>query len=524
MDKNFSLNKRGSGIMLHPTSLPGSFGVGDLGPEAFRFADFLASSGQSWWQTFPLGPTGYGRSPYQTLSVFAGNPILISLEKIAKKGWLKSREIQSSILSNSSRADFERAEKFKNSCLYLAFEHYEKYAGAKEKSEFEKFSFSQSHWLNDFACFMALKKEFQGAPWWHWDKNLRNRQPGTVEKASKFFQLQIRFQKFLQYLFFQQWRDLKEYCLFRAIGFIGDVPIFLALDSADVWGNQKLFNLDNKGQPVIVAGVPPDYFSKTGQRWGNPLYRWAAHKNQHFDWWIRRFKMAFTLFDAVRLDHFIGYKRFWAIPSKEKTAVKGKWLPGPGSVFFKSVLKRLGPREFIAEDLGQVTKEVIALREEFKFPGMRILQFAFGNNKSSKFHLPHNYPKNCLVYPGTHDNDTIVGWFRDKGSASSTRSKKQIREEIKFALEYMKSNGREVHWDMIRLALMSVANTAILQTQDILGLGSEGRMNRPGKPMGNWSWRLKPKDLNQNVSKRLYYLTKIADRLPSSASLVKLNS
>ena len=446
--------------MAHITSLPG----GNLGTGAHQFADFLAGAAQCWWQMLPVSPTGLGNSPYMSPSAFAGNERLIAVE----------------------------------GRLSAAFRSFEK--NAATDPAFEQFREEQAYWLNDYVLFRALRDAHNGQPWTNWEPGLRSRKPGALAAASKHLAGAVLYQEFLQYEFDRQWKVLRDYCHARGVGLIGDIPIFVAHDSADVWAHPDIFALDKLGNPAVVAGVPPDYFAKDGQLWGNPLYRWDALDERGYDWWLERLRTTFRRFDAVRLDHFIGFHRYWEVPAGEPTARNGRYLPGPGARFFTTVFKKLGPLELIAEDLGVVTPEVEALRDKFDLPGMRVLQFAFGGDRNA---LPYTYPRRSVVYTGTHDNDTIVGWFHDQGSHGSTRTPEEIHRERDLALRYLGTDGRKIHWDMIRLALMSAADTAIFPVQDVLGLGSEARMNTPGTSRGNWAWRLSEGALSPRIAERL---------------------
>lgn len=507
-----NLQSRKSGILLHISSLPSRHGIGDLGTEAYRFVDFLKESGQSWWQMFPIGPEGFGHSPYQTLSVFAGNSLLIGLDSVAKDGLLSTSEIKKGPRS-SARINYKRAQRFKDRFLEKAFENFVRKQPKNLVHEFNQFLIENDNWLDPYSLYRALRWENKRKPWWNWPGGARSRKPSAIRQAKKRLAHKIQYFQFLQFLFFKQWNELKRYCHKKGVGIIGDAPIFVAEDSADVWWNPELFHLNKNGRPTIVAGVPPDYFSKTGQRWGNPIYKWNVHRKTGYRWWVKRLQMAFELFDAVRLDHFIGFQNYWAIPAKDLTAVGGRWEKGPGADFFKKILKKLGPVQFIAEDLGVVTKAVRDLRDQFHFPGMRVLQFSFGNNAGAKNFSPFNFPRNCVVYTGTHDNDTTVGWFKDKGFSFGNRGKVAMRKERELALKCLNSNGKQIHWDMIKAALKSQANTVIFPAQDLLGLGSEARMNRPGTSHGNWVWQLKKGQLNRRISKKLYSLTRSYGRI-----------
>jgi 4-alpha-glucanotransferase len=506
-----TLETRAAGILLHPTSLPNDFPVGDLGPAAYRFANFLSHSRQRWWQMLPVGPAGPGDSPYQALSAFAGSPLLISPEMLYQAGLLKSADLDGAP-TPGDRVDYGSAGPYKDRLLRKAFEAFEGERDRSHLAAFQAYVRRERDWLPDYALFSALRERYDLKDWTRWDPDIRARKPSALAAARKDLAPAIRFHEFVQWQFAEQWHALKAYCAERQIGLLGDVPIFVAPNSADVWANPGLFLLKEDGKPKVVAGVPPDYFSKTGQRWGNPHYRWDALKRTGYRWWIQRFAKTFELFDAVRLDHFIGFVRYYEVPGDAETAEKGQYKKGPGAHFFKAVFRKLGRVQFIAEDLGTVTPEVKALRDQFALPGMKVLQFAFGKDPEARNYQPHRYPINAVAYTGTHDNDTTVGWFEDQESASSTRSKKDIDEERAFTLEYLHSDGREIHWDMIRAALSSVAATAIYPMQDVLGLKTDARMNRPGVANGNWGWRMKDGMITREMTERLRKLTEAYER------------
>jgi 4-alpha-glucanotransferase len=508
------LGERSSGVLLHPTSLPGPYGSGDLGDEAHRFIDFLASAGQRWWQMLPVGPLGYGNSPYSVQSAFAGSPLLVSLEALAADGLLARSNLESVGHFPADRVDFGPVIAAREAMLSQAHAAFTRRSEPSEVARFQAFCAENERWLEDYALFGALKSAFEGAPWTAWEPSLRDRQPRALAEARRRHRDAIAFHRFTQYLFDQHWKALRAAATERGVGLIGDLPIFVAHDSADVWQHRELFYLDERGQPEVVAGVPPDYFSSTGQRWGNPLYRWKRMAKTGFAWWVDRLRVTLQRFDAVRLDHFIGFQRYWEIPATCPTAVEGQWVKGPGAPFFKAVQKELGALPLIAEDLGAVTPKVTALRDRFKLPGIRVLQFAFGDDLSASEFLPYRYPRRAVVYTGTHDNDTTVGWFHDPGGSASTRSKEQIERERQAALQYLGTDGREIHWDMIRAALASVAATVILPAQDLLGLGSEARMNRPGLGEGNWEWRLRSGALDEGIAGRLLRLAQTYGRSP----------
>ena len=505
---------RASGILLHPTSLPGSFGIGDLGPEAYKFADFLVAAGQSLWQVLPLGPTGYGDSPYACYSAFAGNTLLISPEELMREGLLDRSDLKNSQLPTKSvsTVDFGAVHQLKEQLLHRAYERYTKTTDTRLRSAFETFAQNHGDWLEDYALFRALKDAHAGIAWNEWEPSLIRRTPTALERARAQLRPQVEAHMFFQFLFFRQWSALKSYCNERRISIVGDLPIFVAQDSADVWTNPEEFKLDKNGKPIVVAGVPPDYFSTTGQLWGNPLYNWDRMRSEGFTWWIARVRATLKVVDIARVDHFRGFAACWEIPGGDTTAERGQWVEAPGRELFTAIRKALGELPIIAEDLGVITPDVVALREQFGFPGMRILQFGFGSD-SKNIDLPHNYVPNVVAYTGTHDNDTTVGWFHSVAGEGSTRTAKQIERERKFCMDYLNTDGEEIHWDLIRCVLGSVANTAIVPLQDLLGLGTEARMNLPNSTAGNWSWRFQSDALTDALAKRLKNLTQLYGRL-----------
>ncbi len=488
-DNSSSAFPRESGILLHLTSLPGRFGIGDLGDEAYRFADFLAAAGQRLWQMLPLGPVGYRSSPYQSLSAFAGNPLLISPSRLFERGLLSRRDLEAAPIFPDECVDFEAVSAFKRSLIGHSFDAFEKAADGEVRTSFDSFCAEQASWLDDFGLFMAVKEAHGFMAWNTWEEDIRMRSAQAVTRWTHVLQREIRRHKFEQFLFFDQWSDLKSYCAGKKIRLVGDIPIFVSLDSDSVWVHPEMFWLDRSGVPSVVAGVPPDYFSKTGQLWNNPLYRWDVMAREGYAWWIARFRATLSMVDVVRIDHFRGFDKYWEIPAESETAAGGKWVSGPGADFFECLSTELGAIPIIAEDLGIITPEVVALREKFGFPGMRVLQFAFMSGTSDDVHLPHNYPRNCVVYTGTHDNETVLGWFKGDCDAATTLSVEDRKRERARALRYIGTDGQEINWDLIRLASMSVANTAIFPLQDVLGLGNEARMNTPATVSGNWSWR-----------------------------------
>ena len=492
------MSNRSSGILLHPTSLPSPFGIGDLGAEARAFIDFLHESGQTLWQTLPLGPTGYGNSPYQAISAFAGNPLLIDPRQLIDDGWLDQSVINVAHFS-PGRVEFEIVRDFKERLLQHAFLQF-KDGALSNYDGFEEFCDDSSWWLTDYATFRALKDMHGGSSWADWQRELSQRDPITLSAIKSTLAEQILEQKFFQFIFFRQWKALRSYARERGVRIIGDLPIFVAHDSADVWANREYFKLDKDGKPTVVAGVPPDYFSATGQLWGNPLYDWERLRADNFQWWIDRVRWSLELFDLVRVDHFRGFAACWEIPATDVTAQNGEWVETPGRELFASLKKRLGDLPIIAENLGVITPDVESLREESGFPGMRVLQFAFGGNATND-HLPHNHTHGTVVYTGTHDNDTTIGWFENLDN-----------DQRKYCLQYLASNGSEINWDMIRAAMASVADTAIIPMQDVLGLASDARMNLPASTTGNWSWRMPSNPIPNELIQRLKVLTEIYGR------------
>jgi 4-alpha-glucanotransferase len=512
-------SERVAGILLHPTSLPGRFGIGDLGPEAHRFVEFLAAAGQRLWQVLPLGPTGYGDSPYQAFSAFAGNPLLLSPEALLQDGLLRKQDLAGAPSFPAGEVDYAAVIPFKRALLEKAHGRYRARHAAALESEFEAFGARNAAWLDDFALFMALKEAQQGAVWNRWDPDLVVRRPQALEAWRETLREPIEVHRFGQFLVFRQWAALRAACHARGIRIMGDIPIFVAHDSADVWARPELFRLDAQGAPAFVAGVPPDYFSATGQLWGNPLYRWDVLAAEGYRWWIDRFRAVLGLVDVVRLDHFRGFEAYWEVPGEETTAINGRWVKGPGPDFFEALRSALGELPIVAENLGVITPEVEAMRARFGFPGMAILQFAFGTDPQGPGFRPHNYTRRLVVYTGTHDNDTALGWWRS-GVGDSTRSAADVAAERDFASAYLDLQGREVHWAMIRAILASVADAAVAPLQDVLGLGSEARMNVPARPSGNWRWRFTWEQLDGAARDRLRELTRVYGRLPASTGEV----
>ena len=509
------LHRRLAGILLHPTSLPGRFGIGDLGPEAYRFADFLAESRQGIWQVLPLGPTGFGDSPYQCFSAFAGNPLLVSLERLVEQGWLRAADLEGAPAFTAREVNFAAVKRFREPLLERAFEGFEERASDEQQRAFEGFCRDNAGWLDDFALFTALSRAHDGRPWPEWGTGLARRTPRALEAARCQHARAIRACQFVQHEFSVQWTRLRRYCHERRVAILGDMPIFVAHDSADVWAHRDLFFLEADGSPRVVAGVPPDYFSATGQRWGNPLYRWGALKRSGYAWWVERMRVLLGLVDLVRLDHFRGFEACWEVPGHEPTARNGRWVKGPGAALLRALRQELGDLPIVAENLGVITPEVEKLRESFDLPGMAVLQFAFGEDGGSSPFLPHNYDRRLVVYTATHDNDTTVGWWNDAGGSASTLSRDEIERQRAHCRRYLGLRDEaEIHWAMIRAALASVADTAIVPLQDVLGLGREARMNLPGRPEGNWRWRLEEGCLGREVRDRLAGLTTLFSRAP----------
>jgi 4-alpha-glucanotransferase len=507
-----SYPERVAGILLHPTSLPDGIGIGELGEPAHQFAKFLAQAGLRLWQVLPLGPTGYGDSPYQCFSAFAGNPLLISLEDLVTRGFLFDEDLSSPPDFPRDEVDYGWVTHFKFPLLRRAWLNFKRLADQETRGEFEGFCQENASWLNDYCLFMALKEAHGGGVWTKWPTSIVKRQPRAVAEWSVKLADEIGAGKFWQYLFFSQWGRLRKRCHELGIRLMGDIPIFVAHDSADVWANPDLFHLDEAGDPALVAGVPPDYFSATGQFWGNPLYRWDQMARTGYAWWVERLRFTFQLVDLVRLDHFRGFEAYWEIPGKEATAVNGRWVKGPGAAFFEAVERKLGTLPIVAENLGVITPEVESLRALSGFPGMAVLQFAFAPDHQAADFLPHNYTRDLVVYTGTHDNDTTLGWWTNSGRDDSTRIPEQVQQEKEFALKYLGTDGREMNWTLIRTALASTANTAIIPLQDILSLGSEARMNLPGRPGGNWRWRFRAEMLTPEIVQRLKELTWLYQR------------
>ena len=497
---------RSSGVLLHITSLPSHGGIGDLGPAAYQFADYLAASKQKHWQVLPLSPTGYGNSPYAALSAFAGNPLLISPEKLVEWNWI-SRDRIANLPGPSGCVEFDRVTQTKLPLLHEAARNFLTHhdslglACAAQWVRFEQYCLTNAYWLNDWAFYNVLRTKYNTGSWYAWPKGMAHREQDAMAQIQKEHGEALAIEQAIQFAFDEQWRELRAYCAARDIGFIGDVAIFVAYDSADVWIHPEAFELDEALAPIRVSGVPPDYFSATGQRWGNPLYRWDEIQSRGFDWWVARIRRAKELYDIIRLDHFRGFEAYWAIPAEDETAINGKWVKAPGAVLFSRLREALGELPFIAEDLGLITKEVDALREQFDMPGMRILQFGFGDRGSHNY-LPHRYVSNTVVYTGTHDNDTTRGWWEHGASA---------REKASLEI-YLNPGADGVVWPLIRAAAASVADICLFPLQDILELGSEARMNTPSKSENNWGWRYAESALTAESAAELAALMEMTDR------------
>ncbi|MDR4509393.1 MAG: 4-alpha-glucanotransferase [Candidatus Brocadiaceae bacterium] len=499
------MNKRRSGILLHITSLPSPHGIGDFGPLAYTFIDFLAEAKQCLWQILPLNPTStaYGSSPYSSCSAFAGNHIMISPDILLEEGLLETSDLEHEMPLPDERADYAQVAAHKENLLQKAYQRfYQK--GKEERYGFQLFCEKNAHWLDDYSLFIALKEHFQGKVWSRWPAEIKYREKAAMEEWGEKLRERTGKERFIQYIFFKQWHKLKDYAHKKNIQIIGDIPIYVTYDSADVWSHPELFKLDENEQPVCVAGVPPDYFSETGQRWGNPIYTWEFHKETGFLWWIKRLEHNLKLFDIVRLDHFRGFVAYWEIPAQEETAVNGKWIEAPVEDFFTTIFKRFPSATLIAEDLGTITPDVKLIMETFEFPGMKLLLFAFGDDIAKNPYAPHNYVKNCVVYTGTHDNNTIKGWFKNEAHGETRkRLSRYLGREV---------SETNVCGELIRLAMMSIADTVIIPMQDILGLDEEARMNLPATTANNWSWRVLSEQLTASVANEIREITETYGR------------
>ncbi|MEW6077911.1 MAG: 4-alpha-glucanotransferase [Thermodesulfobacteriota bacterium] len=498
------MNQRGSGLLLHITSLPSACGIGDLGPEAYRFADFLAKAGQRYWQILPFNPVDplHGNSPYSSPSAFAGNTSLISPELLVQEGFLAAKDMTPRPRFPRGRCDFAGAVRYRNRLLENAWKKFNRQS--RGRRAFDAFCGEQAPWLEDFALFVTLKHHFRGKPWNQWPEAIRDRNPKEMRALRKKISPRIRREKFCQYLFFRQWQALAAYCRTKDVRLIGDIPIYVGADSADTWANPGLFKLDEQGRPMVVSGVPPDYFCQTGQLWNNPVYDWAAHSKTRYRWWLDRMGHHFRLFDLVRIDHFRGLVACWEVPAGEKTAVNGKWVKAPAGDLLRAAKEKFSRLPLIAEDLGFITPDVRKIMARYRLPGMKILQFAFTGRNAEPSFLPHAYEKNCFAYTGTHDNNTVRGWFEEEATAGDRK--------MFFRYAGRKVPGKEIHWAFIRLAMMSAADTVILPVQDVLGLGAGARMNTPAVARGNWEWRLAPGQVTAAAADRLREMTEIYGR------------
>ena len=498
---------RASGILLHPTSLPAPGGIGDLGPAAHDFVEFLAAARQRLWQILPLSPVGYGNSPYSSTSAFAGNPLLISLERLADRGWIDSGRLAAFQDGPPGNVDYTRVRAAKLPLLVEAASNFLREASGSDRARFEQFCREQAWWLEDFVAFSVLRERFADESWNRWPCEFAHRDEAALRQFYVENAPQLDAARVIQFAFFEQWRALRSHCAHHGIRIIGDVAIFVNYDSADVWTHPDLFRLNSNREPEVVAGVPPDVFSATGQRWGNPLYRWDVLQERGFHWWVQRMRSTLATCDIVRLDHFRGFEAYWEIPASEETAVNGHWVQGPGDALFQTLQAQLGSLPLIAEDLGFITPEVHALRERFGIPGMRVMQFGFGN-RGAHIYLPHRFEANTVVYTGTHDNDTTLGWWRSQATP----------EERRLAGVYLGADEFNAPWAFLRGALGSVARYAVVPLQDVLGLGSEGRMNIPSSTNGNWGWRFSPGSTTREIAEALAAVVDVTDRDPQSGS------
>ncbi len=507
---------RRAGVLLHPTSLPGPHGIGDLGPPARSFADFLAEAGQAIWQVLPLAPTGYGDSPYQALSAFAGNPLLVSLEDLRDEGWLGDEDLAGGAGDDpppcAREVDYARAGRFKSALLRRAAERFAARASAAEQAALAAFREREAAWLEDLALFLALKDRHGGAAWIGWERPLALREPRALAAARREHAADIHVHAFVQWAFDRQWGRLRDHARARGVALMGDLPIYLAHDSAEVWARPLLFRLDPQGRPLAVAGVPPDYFSTTGQLWGNPLHDWAAQAAEGYAFWVERMRQNLRLYDLVRVDHFRGFEAYWEVPAGAATAQEGRWVKGPGAGVFEALQAELGPLPIVAENLGVITPEVEALRRRFGFPGMAILQFAFGKDPQAESFKPHSYERDLVAYTGTHDNDTVLGWWSSRAGVGSTRTEEEIAAEREHAKAYLAADGREMNWVLLRAVYASVAELAMAPLQDLLGLASEARMNTPATPSGNWRWRFEEGALSPALAGRVRTLAQLYGR------------
>ena len=505
---------RSSGILLHPTSLPGRFGIGEIGKGAELWLESLSRMGQTVWQVLPLGPTGYGNSPYQSLSSFAGNPLLISFDSLVRDGMLTPQDLALLPEFPDPYVAFGPVIEVRTAFLKLAARRFLTQCDASPllQQAFDLFCTHESGWLDDWAMFAALKEANNLKPWTEWPRDVALREEVAMAEVMSALEAEIADAKALQFMFHRQWNKLRLCAKELGIRIVGDIPIFAAHDSADVWANRELFHLDENGNPAVVAGVPPDYFSATGQRWGNPLYDWARHEQTGFAWWKERMKKVLSLVDIVRIDHFRGFAAYWEIPASEATAINGKWVDAPGDALFNALRKDMGDLPVIAEDLGIITPDVVALRDKHGLPGMKVMQFAFGADTLAEEYVPENYPENSVAYTGTHDNDTVLGLFRSEAGGATTRTQEMVDAERRTILNYTKTDGRELNWDFIRNVWQSKAQLTVCPLQDVLGLASESRMNVPGQSGEFWNWRFEWQQLTAPIEERLMRVTQESRR------------
>lgn len=497
------IKERASGVLLHVTSLPSKYGVGDFGPEAYKFVDFLVEGAQKYWQVLPLNCTTArtGHSPYNCLSAFAGNPLLISPQLLYQRGLLTKRRLSDVPSFSQTTVEYNKVAAWKESLWETAFR---RFRNMPRPSDYDRFCTENAFWLEDFAVFVALRHHYRGRPWCDWPTQIRDRGKKTLEAAKKKLHDDIEWQNFLQYTFYKQWRDLRKYCSDRGINVIGDIPIYVTYNSPDVWAHVKIFELDRSKRLRFQAGVPPDYFSRTGQLWGNPVYDWNALKNSGYRWWIERLKQNLILFDTVRIDHFRGFMAYWQVPARHRTALRGKWVDGPKSHFFDVLLRHFPDAPIVAEDLGHITPDVRQVIKKYDFPSMKVLQFAFAGNPHDNTHIPHNHIRNSVVYTGTHDNNTTRGWFETEASA---HAKKRLFEYLGKRVPLSR-----IHWEFVRMAMGSTANLCVIPAQDLIGLPAEARMNCPSRKRGNWLWRLPNRKLGAAAARKLRNLTSVYAR------------
>ena len=501
------MNQRSSGVLLHLSSVFNQYPIGDIGPTATCFVDFLSTSGLSLWQMLPIGPTGEGNCPYQSMSAFGGNPLLVSPDRLEAQGFLDDSDIDHYLSLNDGKVNYPGAEEFKTRLLRRAFENFENKTRTQSKSDFDAFKHRESYWLDDFSLFLAIQQDQGTSNWTRWSPELKTREIATIIGVHKDLGAEIRYHEFVQWQFAVQWNELKVHCKSKGIRLIGDIPMFVAHQSADVWAHPEFFKLDADGNPFVVAGVPPDYFSKTGQLWGLPVYRWDILQEQRYSWWIERMRIALTRFDLVRLDHFIGFVRTFEVSAKDKSAEHGQYQPGPGASFFQAVQQALGVLPFIADNLGAVTPEVTTLMNQFQIPGTEVLQFEYGTQLERNSIVLEDHLVNSVLYTGTHDNDTTEGWYEHLPSDQRNNLQKQLGVNVEG-----------IDWAMIVKAFSSQANTVIIPMQDFLNLGTEARMNFPGVTEGNWQWRLKDKVLNSDLIEKIKNICKTNGRLSDGAS------